>query len=254
MSFRIDLSSKKGVHIYLVVINDQINVNFEPSAPSNQYQAQEMRSKFSHLISAHASLEHLQPMVRGEDAEHVKRHHGVKEETQVMHMHYSFDQDVTPELLEHFFKQLLAAQKSPDHPDDQFISELEVKDIIKNFTRFYADFKGSQLEKEFLEERQLTKQEKDSLVKHAKQQMTSHLSKRDVGELERCGFTASEIPKPSAQPVQNSRELSISDLQLLMALMAQNKSSGFTPGFFQNQARSGAKSENSDPISSFSFQ
>jgi hypothetical protein len=238
------------------VINDQINVNFETSDPDKKYLAQEMRSRFSHLMSAHASLEHTQPTVRGEDAEHVKRHHGVKEETQVMHMHYSFDQDVTPQLLEHFFNQLLTAQKSPDHPGDQFIMEHEVKEIIKAFTTFYAEFKGSKLENEFLEERQLTKQEKDSLVKHAKQEMTSHLSKRDVSELERCGFTSSEIPKPSQQPAQDSHasSFSISDLELLLALMAQNRSSGFTPGFFQNPAKFGSKAQTSDPIFSFSFQ
>jgi hypothetical protein len=244
MSFRIDLSPKEGIFIYLVVINDQINVNFEESDSSNKILAAQMRDKFTHLLYAHASLEHRQPVVRGEDAEHVKRHHVITEETQQIHMHYSFDQDVTPQLLQHFFSQLLLAQTSPDHYDDEFVTENEVNEILQAFGTFYADFKGSKFEKEFLEERALTKQEKDSLVEQAKQNPRDHLSKRDVSELKKCGFTSTEIPKPSEQP----RTQPISkDLDLLIALLSKT---GF--GFFPNQP--GDQNQNPDPSSSFRFK
>ncbi|WP_454781108.1 hypothetical protein [Legionella sp. WA2022007384] len=243
MSFRIDLASKEGVAIYLVVINNMINVNFETADPSKKELAQEIRGRFTHLLSAHASLEHEQEIVRGEDAEHVKRHHGIKEETKIMHMHYSFDQDVTPELLEHFFDQLLIAQKSPAHTRDQFVTQDQVNEILKNFGIFYSEFKGSKLEKEFLKERELTREEKDSLIQHAKQDTTGSLSRKDVGELEECGFSESEIPKPRKpeENIQNSMFLSVDLMDLmigqLLQTIVQNRVSGFRQGFFQSQER-----------------
>ena len=243
MSFRINLASKEGVAIYLVVINDVINVNFETADPSKEELAQDMRSRFTHLLSAHASLEHEQEIVRGEDAEHVKRHHGIKEETKIMHVHYSFDQDVTPELLEHFFDQLLTAQKSPAHPSDKFVTQDQVNEILKTFGIFYANFKGSKLEKEFLKERELTREEKDSLIQHAKQDTTGSLSRKDVGELKECGFSESEIPKPRKpeKNIQNSMFLSVDLMDLmighLLQTIVQNRVSGFRQGFFQSQER-----------------
>ncbi|MCW8471740.1 hypothetical protein OQJ19_13950 [Fluoribacter gormanii] len=252
MSFRIELASKEGIFIYLVVINDVINVNFETADPADKYLAAQMRERFTHLLSAHASLEHLQNMVRGEDAEHIKRHHGIKRETQIVHIHYSFDQDITPELLEHFFNQLIIAQKSPEHPSDQFITEDQVKQMVKTFGIFYAEFKGSKFEKECLKERELTKQEKDSLIQHAKQKTTSHLSKRDVSQLEECGISLSEIPKPSQQPKQDSpapsfRTIDINEIDILAELIRINtqiRLSGFRSGFFQSQPNSPAEKPN----------
>lgn len=246
MSFRIDLTTKEGVTIYLVVINDVINVNFETNkqVDPDQHLAAEMRSRFTHLIDAHASLKYQQEMVRGEDPEHVKRHHSILEETQVMHTHYSFDQEVTPEILDHFFRQLLLGQRHPDHPDDQFVTESHVSDILRTYAQFYDDFKGSELESEFLKERELTRSEKESLVKHAKQDRTGHLSKRDLGELEKCGFTESEIPRPDkSEPRQRGIGENINDLELLIQLFGLSlRRSTMQPtftasrtGFFQQQ-------------------
>ncbi|WP_454784037.1 hypothetical protein [Legionella sp. WA2024007413] len=245
MGFRIDLKSKEDVFIYLVVINDVINVNFETADPANKHLAAQVRERFNHLLSEHASLEHLQNMVRGEDAEHIKRHHVVVEETHTPHFHYSFDQEVTPELLKHFFEQLLIAQKSAGHANDQFVTEEEVNTLLKAFGIFYTGFKDSQLEKEFLNERKLTKEEKNSLVQHAKQEKTSHLSKKDVSELTECGFSSSEIPKPTEQPEQDSLNLpfnisSMEEMLLTIRLIGLlTQTSGVRPDLFQSQQQAG---------------
>lgn len=245
MSFRIDLPPKEGIFIYLVVINDVINVNFQPSDPLRKDLADSMRTRFVHLLSEQGALQHEQLMVRGNDSEHVKRHHGVQNEINVMHMHYSFDEDVSPQLLQHFFDQLLKAQQSCG--GDIFIDESEAREIVRSFTDFYANFKGTKLERDFLEERQLTPEEKQSLVQLAKKEPRSHLSKRDLGELEQCGFTAAEIPKPQEQLSQNAdgpfslsdiSDLPISVQQLLLLLLSARLSTprntfSTTSSFFQ---------------------
>ena len=176
------------------------------------------RGNFGHLVS-HFELDHQEEFVRGEDPEHIKRHHGSSSEISVPHQHFSFDRDVTPTMLKQFLEGILKGQT--DHQTDQqyqFIDEETVKEVLKKFAYFYSDFNGSSLQQQFMEERQLTRSEKESLVKHAKND-TGVLGTSDKKELEVCGFDTSEIkPQPRVTNQGSQSGISLQDLLGLMFL------------------------------------
>jgi hypothetical protein len=217
MSFRIDIATKDGVIVTLVVVRDQINILF---SKSNHSVTEELpylvRENFGHLTS-HFKQDHQQEFVRGGDSEHIKRHHGSSIETQTPHQHFSFDRDVTPEMLTQFLEGILKGQS--DHKTDeqyQFIDVDMVKAVTKRFAYFYSNFYGSSLQKQFMEERQLTQEEKESLVNHAKMD-TGILGISDKEELKLCGFDVDKIaPKPTV--TNRSGKISLQDLLGFMFL------------------------------------
>lgn len=198
MSFRIDLVEKDGVMLTLVIVRNQINTLFTPINDStSELTSAHIRENFIHL-SEHFPLDHYAPMVRGEDAEHIKRHHGSSTEVNVNHNHVSFDRDVTPAMLEEYLNGIQKGQK--DHETEaryQFITKSIATHVLSSFTSFYNEFHNSALEKQFLEERQLTKSEKESLVRHARGEVRGVLTSADKKELELCGIDTRDItPKP----------------------------------------------------------
>ena len=209
MSFRIDLGQKDGVGVFLVVVRDQIKINFAPKsdAKTDEAKAYQVRADFGHLLE-HFEMDHRSNMVRGEDNEHVKRHHGVQQETNIPHQHISFDRDVNPTMLAEFLAGLIQAQK--DHSKDkqyQFFDARTAKDVQHAFTQFYAEFYGSSLQKECLLDCRLTKAEALSLADHATKPMSGTLSATDVSELSSLGLT---VNKPTVRTyVQPSMGLAL---------------------------------------------
>lgn len=165
MSFRIDLATKNGVNIFLVVVRNQININFAENYGVDRGVSLQLQGYFGHLLS-HFSLDHTCNFVRGEDPEHIKRHHGYEGEVRIIHHHVAFDQDVTPPILASFLMGIFLAQVE-HHDEDhfQFINLEKVQSVIGAFNIFYAEFVGSSLQTDFLVERQLTEPEAQSLVR-----------------------------------------------------------------------------------------
>ena len=201
MSFRIDLSTKNGVNIFLVVVRNTINMNFVPCDDSTSKDVTYIeRSYFVHLLK-HFKLKQSEVMVRGEDPEHVKRHHGYAGETEITHAHSAFDQDVTPQILTQFLQGILQAQKEHSAEGEyQFIDDATAARVLEAFTVFHREFTGSAIQEQFLEERQLTKEEKDSLMHHSID--SGFIAKTDKPELQRCGFDTDKV-KPVIAPSMN---------------------------------------------------
>lgn len=206
MSFRIDIGEKEGVVIFLVVVRDQINLYFTPIATATNDLEYVLRDKFVRLVPRLGQMEHRTLPIRGADPEHVKRHHVIYEETKIAHCHVSFDCDVTPEILEEFFSQILNAQKSYSNDAKyQFLDEDLARQILLQFATFCFEFNNSSLQKDFLSERILTPEEKKRLASLA-QTDEGEPSTADKQELMDCHI---EIPETeqllnSSNVVQNS--------------------------------------------------
>ncbi len=195
MSFRIDLTFKNNVHVYLVVVRDQINVHFMAADSAEPYADFKLRSNFQHLLT-HFSLEHHSMYVKGKEGAHIKRHHVYFEETKIPHVHSSFKKNVNPEILKKYLTGILEAQE--DHDEEyEFLNASFIADILETFGEYYQNFSGSKLEQEYLDERQLTLEEKKSI---AEEKTRGTLSSRDKEELNKCGIA---IPK---SPPQSPRE------------------------------------------------
>ena len=169
MSFRIDLTSIAGVNLSLTIVNDQININYELNDLANKYVAFDLREQLNVSIREFR-LSHKSQMVRGEDPEHIKRHHYIAEETKIIHSHISFDQEVSPEILDNFCQNLFRIG---------LIKSEVAETIVKAFTEFSKEFAGSSLQQQCMEARQLTRKELDSLLKHAKRDSEMHFLTRD---------------------------------------------------------------------------
>lgn len=225
MSFRIDLRTKDGVPIYLLVVNDQITLNFDRSDSSLIKKADSLGARFVQLIRHGKLFELLHSFVRGANPEHLKRHHGTEDDLNTTHYHFRFDEDVNPELLEQFLTHVLSAQEASSDAKNVFITAAEADAILDNFTIFYTDFKGSPIEKESLQERRLTTEEKESLFKHAKADRNGILSKRDLEELEQAGFPIAELSQPAVLDSDTLNELGgILPHILLLSSMIDNLS------------------------------
>lgn len=188
MSFRIDLVRKDNVDIFLVIIRDQININYRSNLPSSKENIEVVSDNFSFLC-ARLELEEREMAIRGANPEHVKRHHVYDEEIDIHHQHMGFNQDVTPNILRKFFKEILRLQKI--HAEEQayqFLDKYIARRVLHAFNLYYQEFTHSALQEQFLEERRLSPDEKKSLAWHAAQKFGT-LSKRDLGELQECGHT-----------------------------------------------------------------
>lgn len=217
MSFRIDLTTKDNVHIFLVVVRNQINLNFSPGIAASDLAPYRLRKNFANLLS-HYKLETQEDSVRGEDPEHIKRHHGYDGEVRIPHQHIGFDRDVTPDMLRKFFEGILEGQEYHKGEEDyQFVDEDTVKTVLKNFSLFYDEFVDSSVQKQFLEERRLSKAEKESLARHAAKEY-GVLSRSDRRELEVCGIDVKKI-KPSVTRDSASEAPSINSLGQLLLLL-----------------------------------
>lgn len=191
MSFRIDLTFKDNVHIFLVVVRNQININYQPSSSASLGKPAELRENFRHLVT-HFELDNQVDPVRGDDPEHVKRHHVYEEEAKVFHHHIGFDKDVTPQILQEFLEGILKAQEENEHEAIyQFIDRAIVDDTLKTFSNYYKGFTGTLLQEQFLDERKLSKWEKISLAKDAAEKGT--LSHSDKEELTEAGINVDNI-------------------------------------------------------------
>lgn len=197
MSFRIDIARKGNVMIYLVVVRDQITINFEPEDPAYQYDVIDLYSRFSFLYS-NMVLNNKVRFVRGEDSEHIKRHHVYAEEIKVSHEHISFNQEVTPAIFSEFFAEMLRIQKLyPDH-NYQFCDQATAAHAVHAFNAYYEEFTNSSLQQQFLEKRELTRAEKISLASRAVLE-NGTLSENDKRELAADGIQPPQVlhrPRP----------------------------------------------------------
>ncbi|QBR84458.1 hypothetical protein E3983_08855 [Legionella israelensis] len=220
MSFRADLTVKDGVHIFLVVVRNQININFQLSdIPSKEETPYHIRENFNHLLQ-HFHLNKEANLVRGEDPEHIKRHHIIAEEARIPHTHVGFSEDVTPEMLEEFFKGILRAQKDHTGEDEyQFLDKETIQHILMAYREFYTDFVDSNIQKQFLEERKLTQSEKQSLVRHSQSFFAGTLTSSDKKELKECGI---RLPNQSAPENLTLLSLSLLPNMLMQLLASQN--------------------------------
>src|SRR5688500_11136719 len=134
--FRIDISRTHHVNIFLVIVRDQININFQPGSSADTREAYIARTNFIQLQNKF-NLPHRRPYVRGADSEHIKRHHGIFAEIENPHRHISFDQDITPTLLAEFLEELLKAQKETSDSQFQFITPEVATYVLFAFTSFY---------------------------------------------------------------------------------------------------------------------
>lgn len=159
MPFRIDLDTKKNTHIYLIIINNQINFNFQSAVHKEAIQ---MRNQFKCLMT-HFKMANQVSSVRGEDPEHIKRHHITTEEINIPHLHVGFDESVTPALLSSLFDQIMHAQKNYGI-EHQFITNVIKNNVLLPFEIYYKDFINSKREIECAEERALTNSEQISLI------------------------------------------------------------------------------------------
>ncbi|MCL9685647.1 hypothetical protein [Legionella maioricensis] len=213
----------------MVVVRNQINLYFAPGTQTSDEAAITLRGNFHHLLS-HFPLDSQEDAIRGADPEHIKRHHGYEGEVNIVHQHIGFDRDVTPKMLTNFFEGLLKAQK--DHHGEkayQFVDEDAVKNILKKFSIYYNEFVGSPLQKQFLEERELSKEEKESLVRHARQ-VDGTLSQSDKKELEACGIDVKNIkptvPTPSASQLPQLNISSFGQLLFLLPMGGHRAANG----------------------------
>lgn len=208
MSFRIDLVMKDGVQIYLTVIRNHINIHFE-SVNGDKDEAFYTRENFTHLESHFVSeLPNFLPAVRGEDPEHIKRHHLTNLDTSIVHTHTGFDIDVTPELLTNYLKSILSAQMEHSNEQQyQILNPYLVNYVIETFTSFYNKFSGSELQEQFLAERELTKFEKMSLAEHVRRE--GYLTEADQAE-----FKEGEIPPDLLELPRVKKEVNFENLLL----------------------------------------
>jgi hypothetical protein len=235
VTFRIDLGKKDGADIFLVVVRNQININFAPADPANPVDVIPITNRFQHLLT-HFKLSHKTSFVRGEDAEHVKRHHGTADETDVHHLHLAFTQDVTPHMFTEFMSGLLSAQA--DHRMDkeyQFIGSSAAENIENAFNTYYQEYNNSNLQQQCKQERRLTKHEALSLFQAAKKS-SSNLSVEDEQELGQFGIRV-EKPPVAARPKMMLND----DMSSLLTLM-----------FFGKVFLTSRNSDNSKPLLSAS--
>jgi hypothetical protein len=200
VSFRVDLCEKSGVSISLLVVRNQIVLIYTPRtseipAENEVYTNTAYRVR-EHLryLGSRCTLDNKLNMVRGDDPEHVKRHHGSAMELNIPHTHFSFDRDVDPGILNQFMSELLKAQNIYSGLDEyQFVNINTTMTIVRSFIAFNKEFTGSSLQKQFLEERELTRSEKENLIRHASQKGAGTLMFSEKRELERCGFNAENV-------------------------------------------------------------
>lgn len=188
MSFRIDLTAKDDINIFLVVVRNQININFKSNGDSDvdKHKTSEMKICFNDLLNC-VKLKHRANIIRGANPEHIKRHHVTFEETNIPHLHVGFDIDVTPEILKDFFDQVARFQKMYSNEQKyQFFDLKTIKSTIQVFSEYYKEFLGSEQQKQFLQERKLTPSEKESLAHFSHLLFTNKLSKSDKIELKNC--------------------------------------------------------------------
>jgi hypothetical protein len=122
-------------------------------------------------------------------------------------LHIGYDRDVTPEVLKELLDGVLNAQVSMDDQQSTNTMGLEASsnentslfidietatDVLHCFAEFYKEFVGSNLQKQFLVDRELTKTEKVRLSEHAKREERT-LPQSDTEELERDGFSTDQI-------------------------------------------------------------
>jgi hypothetical protein len=206
MSFRVDLRSKEGVKISLMIVRTHIVVIFNPCKINDNKTAYKLIDKLEGLLSSF-NLKHYLNMVRGDDSEHIKRHHGYDGEVRFPHLHISYDRDVTLEMLKELLEGVLNAQvlmgrfqlinsmgleASSNDNSFQFIDLETATDVVQSFAVFYKKFLGSDVQKQFLADRELTKTEKVRLAEHAKREERT-LPQSDTEELERYGFSTAQI-------------------------------------------------------------
>ena len=204
MSFRIDLAVKDGMSIFLVVVRDTININFTSldSSPKKN-EAEAVRENFMHLAE-HFKMNHRMSYIRGQDPVHIKRHHVYAGEEQVIHLHIPFDSDVTPCMLKQFLIGILSGQKTHASEEKyQFIDKKTADFVLQGFTRFYNGFVKSEHQRQFLEERLLTRPEMQRLASSAANEV-GVLSIRDKKELKQANIPIPDKAKPEPQKIDSS--------------------------------------------------
>ncbi|WP_133137529.1 hypothetical protein [Legionella rowbothamii] len=104
---------------------------------------------------------------RGPDAPHIKRNHTYGGETDVMHFHREFSTEITPKLLSFYLNKFWEQQNDPHHDKDifKFFEDGEIDRILKAFTLYYDEYKGSSIEAMVEEKAKLTPEEELSYTR-----------------------------------------------------------------------------------------
>lgn len=203
MPFRIDCKTQKNdVDISLQVVKNQINFYFK----GKRLDVIKVRDNMWYLIEHIYALDRgrrYRPLLRGKDAEHIKRHHSNERDTNIFHLHVAHHENVNPKDLSFFLNSLLSLQKKYPSEQYQFISQEEVKEFVNVYSCYYESYKGSATEKQYLEDTRLTDAEKKSLMIESLNN-EKKMRRDDYLELSQCSSSALSASMPMFRPHQSS--------------------------------------------------